>query len=519
MSPRRHRTCGARRCWSTSRKATTPARLTRCRAASVPTTSRAPSSSPAAALAVISTASTPVSAVSSSAARVTPTRSDLRRFESHTAQTSGRVSPHRRHSSPPPASDWAMAPPHRVQRTRVPHRAQARRRIRPVRLRMHTTRPSGGSSVERRTWTSRSENRPVRGSSAVRSTTSTVGHPRRSRGRGVVTNLLPSVIVTGGQGDTSTIGASSRRARSTATSTADQVGDRSSRYASSWASSTTAARTRLTGAHAAARVPITTPSCLHARSHMSGMRATSTPDARRRAAACSARPWDGASTRTPAGPVRWTTSSTTSSASKAGARRTTEHRSPEPRASSTMATAPPPGDGGRRPSGAPSPPASAPVGPHLAPADHMVGGRGPEERGDRARPTPRRPLGQGHHGRRGSDPARTGEGFDHHLGRGPHVVLDHPTADPTPVEVDPDPAAHAHLRGQSRGHRIVETAVDSRNVGHHPDDARAGGRPARPDGRRRCSGTGVQSPSACFRSSARDVSSQVNSRSARPKCP
>ena len=92
---------GASRCWSMSRKATTSARLDPVQGGLGP--HHQPGSvgdRPAPRLPVISTASTPVSAESSSAARVTPIRSDLRRFESHTAHTAGRVSPHRRHSQP-----------------------------------------------------------------------------------------------------------------------------------------------------------------------------------------------------------------------------------------------------------------------------------------------------------------------------------------------------------------------------------------------------------------------------------
>ena len=160
-----------------------PDRPTRWRAASVPTTSRAAAGTSGAELPVTSTASTPVRAESSSVARVTPTRSDLRRDESHSAHTAGRTSPHRRHCSTPPAAGWAMAPPHRVHRTSDPHCAQASRRMRPVRLRMHTTRPSGRSSTGCNNRARRSENSPVRGSSPVRSTTSTMGQPRRSRDR------------------------------------------------------------------------------------------------------------------------------------------------------------------------------------------------------------------------------------------------------------------------------------------------------------------------------------------------
>jgi hypothetical protein len=212
-----------------SRKATTSARVTRWSAASVPTTNRAVPRSVGSEDAVTSRASTPVSADSSSVARVTPIRSALRRVESHRAHTAGRASPHRRHCSPTPSGFWAMAPPHRVHVARVPHRAQARSRARPVRFRMHTARPSGRSRVTCRRCARRSEKRPVRGSSPVRSTISTTGQPRRSTERAVVTRVRPSAIGTVGQLVTSTTADRSRRPRSTTTSTADQVGARSSR--------------------------------------------------------------------------------------------------------------------------------------------------------------------------------------------------------------------------------------------------------------------------------------------------
>ena len=210
-------------------------------------------------------------------ARDTPIRSDFKRMESHTADTGGRVSSQRRHCRSPPASGWAIAPPHRVHWVNAPHWAQASNRMRPVRFRMHTTGAPPSSSAPRRARVSRSENRPVRGSSARRSTTSTNGQPRRSTGRGVVITSIPSDMATGGQGVTKATTARSRRPRSRRTSTADQVGARSSRYASSWASSTMAARSSGTGAQAADRVPTTTWRPVAARSHWSGITATGIP--------------------------------------------------------------------------------------------------------------------------------------------------------------------------------------------------------------------------------------------------
>ena len=57
-----------------------------------------------------STAATPVRADSSSVARETPIRRSFRRVESHSAHSGGRVRPHRRHASSPPASGWAVGP-------------------------------------------------------------------------------------------------------------------------------------------------------------------------------------------------------------------------------------------------------------------------------------------------------------------------------------------------------------------------------------------------------------------------
>ena len=100
------------------------------------------------------------------------------------------------------------------------------------------------------------------------------------------------------------------------------------------------------------------------------------------------------------------------------------------------------------------------------------------------------------------------------------VVLDHPGPDPSSVELDPDPAAHPEVGVQGRRHGVVEPAVDGRYVRHHPHDpdgrlaAGPAAGPSGPSGRR-C----AQRPSACFTSCAREVSSQVNSLSDRPKCP
>ncbi len=88
------------------------------------------------------------------------------------------------------------------------------------------------------------------------------------------------------------------------------------------------------------------------------------------------------------------------------------------------------------------------------------------------------------------------------------MVLDHPGPHPPPVKLDPDPAAYAKLGIDGSRDGVVEPSVDGRHVRHHPDH---------PDGDVVRYPGCVQSPSACFTSCAREVSSQVNSLSERPK--
>ena len=73
--------------------------------------------------------------------------------------------------------------------------------------------------------------------------------------------------------------------------------------------------------------------------------------------------------------------------------------------------------------------------------------------------------------------------------------------------------------GRERGGTdVVEAAVDGRDVGDDPDQRVPVGLPAGDGPPARPTRPG-QRPSACFSSSARAVSSQVNSLSARPKWP
>ena len=240
-----------------------------------------------------------------------------------------------------------------------------------------------------------------------------------------------------------------------------------------------------------------------------------------RSATCTAPRREGASTRRPSLPSRWTASLTSSEASSAGPRRTTAgiplgqgvgdegHRSAPGRGRDAA-----PGRGrdaapGTRRAHRPRGRGRAPAGP-----DHPGRRRRAQQGRQWTGPAPGGPFGQGHHGRRGAVAARAGQRLDRHTGRSRHTVLHHPAADPAPVEVDAHPAAHPDLGVERGRHRVVEPPMDGRHVGHHPDDAR----PAGPSGSDpRSPAWSAQRPRACFRSSARVVSSQVNSFSERPK--
>ena len=210
-------------------------------------------------------------------------------------------------------------------------------------------------------------------------------------------------------------------------------------------------------------------------------------------------------------------------ASRAGASRTTEHPPAAARTPSTRATEPPPGDRGRRRSGS-----WGAVGARTTRAGEAV------PRNEESGPAHRQAAHSARATTVGGGPAPLEPG--HGLGDDPvgrlHVVLDHPGAHPAPVEIDAHPAAHTDVGRQPRRDRVVEAPVDGRHVGHHPHDARhrmwiprpcpyVGARLARARRPlRRCRPrAGPQRPRACFKSSAREVSSQVNSFSERPKCP
>ena len=89
--------------WSKSRNATASADATRCRTASVPTTTRVPGS-PCCEAPVTSPTGSPASASSSSRARATPTRRLRNRVDPHALQTTGRSVPQRRQRSTPASS-------------------------------------------------------------------------------------------------------------------------------------------------------------------------------------------------------------------------------------------------------------------------------------------------------------------------------------------------------------------------------------------------------------------------------
>ena len=359
----------------------------------------------------------------------------------------------------------------------------------------------------------------MRGSSLVRSTTSTTGQPRRStRPAGGDHRAALGQGHRVGTGETSATGAPSRRPRSTTTSTADQVGARSSRYASSWASRTTAARSARQGRpgggpgadhHAADRArPAPSPRAAGP---------PSSPDRRSRAASWPARgrgraPAPGRRRAPPGGPAP----ARRRTASSAGASRTTEAMpSAAPSTPSTSATEPPPGDGGTA-VGGPG------AGRRLqAPRTTRGGDAVPQERRHRPGPAPRRPLGQGHQPG-GGGPVATGARPA--AAAGPPGVGSTWSSTTQPPTRRPWSSIRTRLptrdvASERSGHGVVEAPVDGRHVGHAP------GPPGRRRDRRPLSASGVrpggsaQSPSACFRSSTREVSSQVNSLSDRPKCP
>ena len=198
-----------------------------------------------------------------------------------------------------------------------------------------------------------------------------------------------------------------------------------------------------------------------------------------RAASCSARAGDGTTTSTPAGPTPVDQLGRPAGVG-AGASRITE-RAPGGRARRPVPPSPRPGEPGgpagdrrRRPVAAagdahdPRPArrcrrTMAAVRPTATPPTRPAPPRAAAARGRSRRP-----------GGSGSTP-----------GGGVGVVLDHPAADPAPVQGDPDPAAQRTRGVQGGGHRVVEPAVDGRDVRHDPHDTTGGRAPSTPGRRRR----------------------------------
>ena len=433
---------GASRCWSKSRKATRPAWSTRWRAASVPDHQAGAARSPAAdRSAVTSTAGVASRAASSSVARDTPIRSALSRVESHTAHTAGRrlaappAGQHARRSrpGPPPRRSGCSGPARRTSR-------QASSRMRPVRLSTQTTRPPGRSSSAWAAVASRSENSPVRGSSPVRSTTSTTGQPRRSTARSVVTSGRPSVSASGGHG------LHQHHRGPVAAAPLDHHVHRRPGRGPLLAVGLVVGVEHHGGAQPVDRGPGRRPGSRPSRTRRrpgggpvvgqqghrhAGARAAARPGAR---PGCGT----AATTRTPSGPIRWTSSSTSRVVSSAGARRTTD--------------GPPAGQRRRRP-GPPSRRRARRAAGHRrrcrrrGPRTHPRAGTPCPGTTTPARPTATPPTRPGPPppaaGRARSSAARSSGCTP---GSGVDVVLDHPGGHPSAVQRDADPAAHGRRR-------------------------------------------------------------------------
>ena len=340
--------------------------------------------------------------------------------------------------------------------------------MRPVRCSTQTTRPPGRSSSACAAVTSRSEKSPVRGSSPVRSTTSTdrpspalhgpvgrdhgpaLGQGERRAGRdqhhrGPVTPAPLDHDVDGGPGRGPllpvglVVGVEHHRRR--------QTSDRRPGGGP--------------GPHGHAAAPP------RRRPSRPAARPRARPPSAAGSARCSARGREAATTSTPSGPVRLTSSRTSSDESSAGARRTTAGARTG-QGGVDQRHRPAPGEaggvGGRR------------CGPEVP---HHPGRRcRAQEGGHRAGPAPRRPVGQGDHRRRRAR-RRSTPSSSSGCTPGSGVTSSSTTqaADPPAVEGDAHPAAHPDRRGQGSRHRVVEAPVDGRDVGHDPDDPGTG--PAR----------------------------------------
>ena len=99
--------------------------------------------------------------------------------------------------------------------------------------------------------------------------------------------------------------------------------------------------------------------------------------------------------------------------------------------------------GRRRPAGRSAPVGRRParVAPGHGAAPPGAARRYPRNDDSGPGPAPGRPLGQVTTAGEGPPPLEAARGLSRHPGGGGHVVLDHPGADPTTVELDPDPAA------------------------------------------------------------------------------
>ena len=224
--------------------------------------------------AVTSTTSVPAAAASSSRSRVTPGRIVRNRPAPHCWHTTGRSVPQRRQRSTSLVGlgDGGLA--HLAAGDRAAGRAG--QQPGPARGVEHAHDPraarGGGASSG-----DDSSEVVVHGASRPRSTTSTIGQPARSSARDTVNSRPQPRASSVGAGETSTQGTPARRARSTTTSRACQVGARSSWRASSCSSSTTTAARPATGAHAAARAPITTSAPAAAEAQSRGMEGDGQP--------------------------------------------------------------------------------------------------------------------------------------------------------------------------------------------------------------------------------------------------
>ena len=328
-------------------------------------------------------------------------------------------------------------------------------------------RAADSSRTERAKRTNSSENMPLRGSAPRRSTRSRTGQPARSWGRdgATVRRSVRAASATGGTGEATTQGASSRRARSISTSSALYVGALSSRYAASCASSRTTAARRGTGDQAAARLPTTTGQPARACSQVV---AVGQPRRSSRPVRRSAQPDDGTRTstlpwraRTAASP---TTASTRSIGSVSGGWRTTV----TPACARSRSTSR--GDGGAPRSGS-----GHGGGGRQRAHDGCRRRRAQEERG-RSGPSPCRPVGQFHQrgGRPPSQPRLQRQHGD--ARRRPGLFVDDPPPHAPPVQRRAHPGADLDVVAPRRRHRVVERLAHGGHLGahaHHPGGARS----------------------------------------------